>query len=103
VNQIDGPNARCDWLELDKHADGYMVGWLSGQAPGESVSREGWTPELSRSLRSYRPSEIQRVSKWSASPEQALASASEEAAIVKATGQIVYSTRVTPPKPDTDG
>lgn len=90
VDQIDGPNARCDWLELEKHADGYTHCWLSGTAPGELVAYSGWTPESSQELQSYLSSELEPVTIWHASPQEAFDAGGARAAMVKETGDIVY-------------
>lgn len=94
VDAIDGPNARCDWIEIEKHPDGYTCCWLAGTEPGKLAARRGWTPEDARSLRSFRPSEMQEelepVIPLYADPRQALARAGIQPWIVKETGEVLY-------------
>lgn len=94
VDAIDGPNARCDWIEIETHPDGYTFCWLSGTEPGKLAARRGWTPEDARSLRSFRPSEIQEelepVIPLYTDPRDALDRAGLQPWIVKETGEVLY-------------
>lgn len=94
ADQVDGPNARCDWLEFAQHPDGYAFCWLAGKEPGGLATREGWTPDESRTLRSILRSEVveklEPILLLHSTPQRAAEMAGVEAAIMKETGQVVY-------------
>lgn len=40
----------CDWIEHERHPDGYEMSWLAGTEPGTLAAPEWWTPEQSRGI-----------------------------------------------------
>jgi hypothetical protein len=68
--------------------------WLKGTEAGELAARDGWTPDDSRSIRSFRPSEVketlQPVTLWYATPQEALRMAGVQGVVEKDTGQLFY-------------
>jgi hypothetical protein len=50
LEQGKGPTIPCDWLEWQKHGEGYTSCWLAGTDPGRFHAPPDWTPEQSLRL-----------------------------------------------------
>jgi hypothetical protein len=50
VDQAKGPTMPCDWIEWQKHEEGYTSCWLAGTDPEPLHTPEGWTPQQSQNL-----------------------------------------------------
>ena len=44
VDQSDGPDIPCSWLEWERFTDGVTVAWMAGKEPGALAAPKGWTP-----------------------------------------------------------
>ncbi len=50
VDQVNGLEIPCDWIEWRKHPDGYTYCWVAGTDPDPLHVPENWTPEHSRGV-----------------------------------------------------
>lgn len=48
--QGEGPVWPCDWIEHERHPEGYDFCWLTGTEPGTLAAPDWWTPENSRGI-----------------------------------------------------
>jgi len=38
IDHIEGPLARCDWIEWRRHPDGFTYAWLAGTDAGDAIA-----------------------------------------------------------------
>jgi hypothetical protein len=95
LNPTDGLQCGCDWLTFAQHPDGYAYCWLAGTDPGSLAAWPGWDPKDALSLTSLLPDEVneklQPVTLWSETVDQAFAVSGVQAAVVKETGKVLYT------------
>lgn len=53
VDQHHGPTMPCDWLEWQRHRDGFTYCWLAGTEPGDMHAPANWTREQSPRLERF--------------------------------------------------
>jgi hypothetical protein len=97
TDQVDGVPSTCDWLEVEKHPEGFTHCWLKGTEAGEVAARDGWTLEDSRALRHFLPAEaeekLQPVTLLHGSIQAAIEMAGVQGVVEKDTGRLLYGSK----------